>query len=134
MQLRYQLGEPEQVLTEVHQLLDRMRQLPDPPADNETVQPWNVREATLSLGVHAAQTLRRWQEALDLNTQQVASRGSRRAGDHTIASARFADYGSLLRLGRLDEAERVLLSCQQVFEDHNDLQMLAKTLGARANL
>src|SRR5439155_8547731 len=39
-----------------------------------------------------------------------------------------------LRLGRLDETEQVLLSCQQVFEDHNDLQNLGKTLGARADL
>src|SRR5207248_876452 len=86
LQIRFLLGEPEQVLTEVHQLLDRMSQLPDQPADNETVQPWNVRETILNLGVHAAQTLDRWQETLDLNIKRVASQRSRRAGDHDIAS------------------------------------------------
>src|SRR5205823_1279603 len=72
--------------------------------------------------------------ALDLNNQQVGSQQQRGAGEHDIAFTRFSDYGSLLRLGSLDEAEQVLLSCQQVFEDHNDLQNLAKTLSARADL
>ncbi|MGW8645626.1 hypothetical protein [Micromonospora chalcea] len=134
MQLLYLLGEPEQVLTKVHQLLDRMDHLPDQPGDNENTTPWNARESVLNLGVHGARAMRRWQDALDFNTQLVASQQQRGAGDHTIAHTRFVDYAPLLQLGRIDDAEQLLLSSQQVFEDHNDIQSLGKTLGARALL
>jgi tetratricopeptide (TPR) repeat protein len=39
-----------------------------------------------------------------------------------------------LRLGRLDEAERLLLACRAVFEAEDDLASLGKVLGALADL
>ncbi len=39
-----------------------------------------------------------------------------------------------MRLGRLDEAARLLAECQRVFEDHADTASLAKVLIARADL
>src|SRR5690242_3362795 len=111
-----------------------MRDLPEQAAANETATPWNVREATLNLGAHAAIALQRWQDALDLNAADVASSEQRGAGAHAIARTRFVAHGPLLRLGRLDEAEQLLLDCQQAFEDANDVEWLAKVLSARADL
>ncbi|MEU0557443.1 AAA family ATPase [Dactylosporangium sp. NPDC006015] len=134
LQIVYLLGQPEQVLTEVRRLIAGLDQLPPQPGADDAVNPFDVREILLNLGVHAATTLGQWQEALDFNAGNVASLRGRAAGEHAIASARFIDYGPLIRLGRLEDAEQLLLSCQQVFEQHHDVPNLAKTLGARAGL
>ena len=47
---------------------------------------------------------------------------------------RFNRYGPLLRLGRLDEAERLLESCLAVFRGVGDLTGEAKALSALADL
>jgi hypothetical protein len=134
LQILYMMGQPAQVLEEVYQLIDQMTHLPESRGPNETVQPFNVREATLNLGVIAATALERWQEALDLNAQNIASRRSRGAGEHIIAKAQFMDYGPLLRLGHLDQCEELLLHCQQVLENHGDIPNLGKCLSARADV
>ncbi len=51
-----------------------------------------------------------------------------------IAGARFSDYEPLLRLGRTEEALRVLLDCRQVFQDAHDPRGLGKVLGALADV
>jgi tetratricopeptide (TPR) repeat protein len=134
LQIVYLLGQPEQVLTEVRRLVTEMDQLPSQRGADDAIDPFDVREGLLNLGVHAANTLKRWQEALDLNAGNVASKRARAAGEYAIAFARIADHGPLIRLGRLEDAEQLLLSCQQVFEQHQDVLNLAKTLSARADL
>jgi hypothetical protein len=134
LQVVYLLGQPDQVLTEVRRLIAEMDQLPSPPGADDAVDPFNVREVLLNLGVRAASTLEHWQEALDFNAGTVASLLARSAGEHAIAFARFGDYGPLIRLGRLEDAEQLLRSCQQVFEQQQDIPNLAKTLTARADL
>ncbi|MEU0557444.1 hypothetical protein [Dactylosporangium sp. NPDC006015] len=134
LQIVYLLGQPEQVLTEVRRLIAEMDQLPPQRGADDAIDPFAVREVLLNLGVHAASALRHWQEALDLNADTVASLRTRAAGEHAIALARFAEYGPLIRLGRLDDAEELLLSCQQVFEQHQDIPGLATVLSARADL
>ncbi|MEU0557437.1 CHAT domain-containing protein [Dactylosporangium sp. NPDC006015] len=134
LQIVYLLGQPEQVLTEVRRLIAEMDQLPPQRGADDVIDPFTVREVLLNLGVLAAIALERWQEALDFNVGTVASARARGAGEHAIAVARFAEYGPLIRLGRLDDAEELLLSCQQVFEQHQDIPNLAKTLSARADL
>ncbi|MEU0557438.1 hypothetical protein [Dactylosporangium sp. NPDC006015] len=128
------LGQPEQVLTEVRQLIAEMDQLPPQRDADDAVDPFAVREGLLNLGVHAARALEHWQEALDFNAGNVASLRARAAGEHAVAFAGFADYLPLIRLGRLDDAEELLRSCQQVFEQHQDIPSLARTLGGRADL
>jgi hypothetical protein len=50
-------------------------------------------------------------------------------------SARSPIWSStLIMLGRLDEAGRLLRECQQVFEDHADTTRLARVLSTRADL
>jgi tetratricopeptide (TPR) repeat protein len=134
LQILYRLREREQVLAEVRTLREQMRLLPDQPGANETVIPWNVREATLSTGVIAAGGLGRWQQALDLNAEVLASIQRRGAGDHWIARTRFNDYYPLLELGRREEADTLLRACQHVFEAHQDIPNLGLVLGARADL
>ena len=134
LQILYQMGQPEQVLAEVYRFIDQMAHLPVRRGADEVIEPFNVREVVLNLGGRAAITLKRWQEALDLNAQNVASKRTREAGDYAIAAARFGDYGPLLGLGQLDRAEQLLLACQQVFEDHGDILSLGRTLSARADL
>jgi hypothetical protein len=134
LQILHRMGHLDQVLTEILQLRDRMAQLPERAGDNDTIQPWNVRETLLNVGFFAARDLGRWQTALDLTHEQIASKQKRGAGDHDIATTRFNTYGPLLDLGRFEEAERVLLACQQVYEAEQDITRLGRTLGARAHL
>jgi hypothetical protein len=60
-----------------------MVDLPDQPADNDTVNPWNVREAILNTGSSSAAELGRWAKALDLNDEVTASQ--RRRGADVLA-------------------------------------------------
>jgi CHAT domain len=134
LQILSRLGEHEQVLVQTGVLRDRMGELPDRPAANETVNPWNVREVILDIGRGSALALGRWQQCLDLTAEITASTRQRGAGLHDLTRARFNDAGPLIRLGRLGEAGRLLRECQQVFEDHADTTWLARVLSTRANL
>ncbi|SCE98256.1 CHAT domain-containing protein [Micromonospora purpureochromogenes] len=133
-QITYKMGKLEQALGDVQRLRTAMQHLPDERASNDTVEPFNVRETILNLGVVAAGELGRHQDALDLNAEVVASQRGRGAGLYEITNSRFNDYASLIGLGRLDQAEDLLLSCQQIFEGHNDVGGLQKVLAARGNL
>jgi len=127
-------GDAAQVLAEVERLRERMRALPDERGANEAVDPWNVREVIFDTGHSAALALGRWQDALDLNAEVLAITRRRGAGPHDIARTEFNDYGPLLALGRLDQADRLLRHCQEVFEAAADTRMLGKVLSARADL
>ncbi len=99
-----------------------MPSLPATPGPDETAIPWNVREVLLDTGRDAARQLGRWQDALDLNAENIASERERGAPATDIARARFNDYGPLLRLGRTEEALALLLECRQVFQDAHDTE------------
>jgi len=85
-------GHDQQVLDTVEELRDQMGALPDPPGPHDsTVVPWNVRETTLNTGVLAAGRLELWQQALDLNTENLASKRRRGASDAEQAAHAFND-------------------------------------------
>ena len=128
------MGEHRQVLAETSELRTRMGQLPVRSADDETVHPWNVREAILDAAWSSALAQGEWQLCLDLNAENLASKRERGAGAHEIARTLFNDAGPLIRLRLLEEAGQLLRSCQQVFEDHADISTLAMVLSARADL
>jgi CHAT domain len=134
LQIRGLMGEHRQVLTEISALQEQMDQLPAARCGNETVDPWDARETVLSVGNQSAVALGAWPQALDLNAAILASNQARGAGAYEIARSGFNAYGPLLGLGRLDDAEQVLADCQQVFEDHADIGLLAQVFGARADL
>ncbi|HWR48574.1 MAG TPA: hypothetical protein VN327_13330, partial [Pseudonocardiaceae bacterium] len=128
------LGHHEQVLTDLPALRDRMTELPDQPADNDIVNSWNVREVILGTGFVSAHTLGWCQQALDLNNEVTDIQRRRGASAHEVARNRFNNYGPLLELGRLAEAEQVLRKCQEVFETVDDITGLASVYSARADL
>jgi tetratricopeptide (TPR) repeat protein len=127
------MGQAGRVFAEVERLLSHMRTLPATPGPNEAAPVWNVREVLLDTGGDAARQLGRWQDALDLNAAQIASKRDRRAPAADVARSRFNDYGPLLRLGRTGQALDLLLDCRQVFQDANDIGPLGKTLSALAD-
>jgi hypothetical protein len=51
-----------------------------------------------------------------------------------VTRIRYNDAAPLIRLGRLEEAGRLLAECQRVIEDHADTPMLARVLSTRASL
>ncbi|SFN89001.1 hypothetical protein SAMN05660359_00452 [Geodermatophilus obscurus] len=134
LQILAHTGDAEAVFDGVLQLRERMQQLPEERGHDETVQPWNVREATLDVGRWAAMAQGRWQEALDLNAEQLDSLRRRGAGPYELAYSAFNDYWPLLHLSRLEEADRLLRACQDQFEQADDTRLLGKVLSARADL
>jgi hypothetical protein len=134
LQLLAQTGQHRQVLDQLPPLLETMTRLPDQPGPNDPVDPWNIRELLYGAGHGSAATLGRWQDALDHNTHVLDSRRARGATGHELAVTRFNDYSPLIRLGRHDDADRLLRDCQQAFEDSGDIDHLGKVFGARAEL
>lgn len=55
-------------------------------------------------------------------------------GDAQLAARMFNDYGPLMRLGRVDEAERILRACRSAFEADGHVANLAMVLGGYAGL
>lgn len=135
LQILNRQGHAQQVLDEVLRLREQMAQLPDTPDANDTaIAPWNVREVMLNLGVLAARDCQRWQQALDLNAENLDLKRRRGASDTEQAFAAFNDYGPLLRLGRARQARELLIGCRAVFEATNDITALGKTMGALADV
>jgi hypothetical protein len=134
LQILSQLGHHEQVLIELPTLQDRLAELSDQRADNDTVNPWNVREVIFDTGHSSALALGRWTQALDLNNEVIDIQRQRGASTHTTAVVRYYSCAPLLRLGRPTEAEQVLRDCHEVFETVGDTEMLANVYGTRATL
>jgi hypothetical protein len=134
LQVLAAMGQADRVLADVQRLRDRMRALPAAPGPDETVTPWDVREALLDTGREAAAQLGRWQDAFDLSAEQIASKRGRSAPAAAIARSRANDYYPLLMLGRVEEALALLLECRQAFQDARDPEMLGKTIGALAGI
>jgi len=128
------MGQHEKVLAEVGRLRAAMAKLPDRRADNEAVNPWSVREGILDIGRSSALAMRDWQQCLELNAEIVDSAQRRGAGVYVVTRFRYNDASPLIRLGRLDEAGRLLAVCQRVFEEHGNSSMLSKVLSSRADV
>jgi hypothetical protein len=129
-----EMGRAGQVLDEVRTLSAQLARLPAIASQRETIQPWNVRETLLDAGRRAAVLLRRWEDALDLDAQLVASKRGRAAPATDVAKAQFNAYGPLLHLDRAEEALVLLLECRQVFQDIGDVKLLGKAIGALADV
>ena len=128
------MGQQRQVLDQIQALQDQMDKLPATRAGNETIEPWNVREAILNIGYASAQALEEWQQCLDLNAASLASKRARGASAYEIIRIRYNDAWPLIELGRLADAERILVETQQAYEDQNDVARLQQVLTTRAVL
>jgi hypothetical protein len=127
------MGHVEQVFDDVQQFRRQMDALPSRPSPGDLALSWNVRETLLDTGLIAALKLDRWQDALNLNAEIIASKRARRAPVDDIARSRVNDHAPLLRLGRTDQAMDLLLDCRQTFHDTGDIQALGMTLSALAD-
>ena len=134
LQLLGLMGQHRQVLDQIQALRDQMDKLPATRAGNETTEPWNVRETILNIGYISAQALREWQQCLDLNAAILASERARGASAYEITRFRYNDAGPLIELGRLADAERLLLEAQQAYQNQDDIAGLHQVLGTRAVL
>jgi hypothetical protein len=134
LQILGRMGEHPQVLAEVGELRAEMAALPARSDDSENVKPWNVRETILGTGHTSALATGEWARCLELNAEIAVSKRQRGAGVHEVTRTRYNDTGPLIRLGRLEEAGRLLAECQRVFEDHADATRLSRVLSTRAAL
>lgn len=112
LQVLGMIGQHREVLNQIPALRDQMDTLPATRASNETVEPWNTREAILDIAHTSALALREWQVCLDLNAAILASMRARRASAYEVIRVRYNDAGPLIELGRLADAERILLETQ----------------------
>ncbi|QXJ25760.1 CHAT domain-containing protein [Actinomadura graeca] len=133
--LLLQEDKPEVALVVVKSLLEQMATTPRPaPSASDSAIPWGVHESALGLGVEICLLAGRWQQALDLNTDHVASKVARGAPWTEIARTTFDNYGPLLQLDRMSEAWSTLNQCRSTFEEDNDLEMVGLVLSAQADI
>src|SRR4051812_38430816 len=78
--------------------------------------------------------LERWQTSLDRLEEIETIEQERGEGEHERAHTRFNRYMPLLRLGQLDQAQEVLVSCLDVFRKANDLTPHSGALSGLAQL
>jgi hypothetical protein len=134
LQVMVRMDRYDEVLDEVESLRAEMDALPLDERSDETVSPWNVREALLDTGRDAARLSKRWETALALNAETLKVRMARGADRLEVARGRFNDYSPLLRLGRFTEARTLLLECRSVFESERYLAGLGLVYSALADL
>jgi len=134
LQLLHDLGRYEEVLHAVEALQTHIHVLPEESQHEERVAPWNVREVIFDTACNAARALERWETALTLNAEIIASKETRGAPVLDVAKTRFNDYGPLLRLGRAGESRTLLHTCRAIFEAKHDIEMLGRVFSALADL
>lgn len=134
LRLLVRIGRDKEALAGAQQLLAVLPKTPTPCEEKLDVNPWLARELALEVAADAAISLGHWQDALDFNQQLQESMHRRGDDGFGRARARFNSTGPLMRLGRLGEAEKVLLHCQQVFEKRSDIIFLGLTFNRRALL
>jgi len=130
------MGRNEQLLTEFAGARDRMRPLADDNTSGELpcIVPWAVREGILDSGRACLLAFGKWREALDTGAEIQDSERRRGASRHELAITRFFDSYPLIRLHRLTEAARLLVDCQEVFEEEADTGNLSHVFTGRADL
>lgn len=134
LQVLTTMGRYEEVLSGVEERREEMEELPLESEAEESVDPWNVREAMLDAGCQAAFYSKRWETVLSLNAQIVEWQEARGADALEVARRRFNDHGPLLRLGRYDDARSPVLSCRKVFEKEHAVRELGAVYSALADL
>ncbi len=123
-------GRAEAVLPEIESRLDRVRQWwqqtragQSVPAAPDAVFLGRALIGGLDIAHWANLALERWQACLDLLGEIEEIKKQLGESPHERARTRFNQYGPLIRLGRLDDAQQVLEQCLAIFRDANDLTM-----------
>ncbi len=134
LQVLNKMGQYEEVLARVAELRPQLDLLPEQSEAQESVNPWNIREALLDTGRSAAMRSEQWAEALALNADQVQYKEARGADAFELARTRFNDYGPLIELDRFGEARALLHACRIVFEGGRHADDLGRVYSALARL
>jgi len=134
LQMLSALGRYAEALAAVEGLRQQMRALPEESGQVEATDPWHVRESILGTGRDAAILLKRWDTALTLNAETVASLEARGAPALEVARHRFNEYFPLLRLGRYKEARALLRACRAVYQQEGYIAGLGHVFCALADL
>ena len=134
-------GEAEPALPEIESRLEEVRawwrrwrvgeQVPEAP---DPVFLARVLIGGLDIARQANQALERWETCLGILMEHEETQRALGGGAQELAKTRFNLYAPLLRLGRLEDAHRVLESCLAVFRGAGDLPKEAKALSALAEL
>lgn len=123
-----------EALAETDALHRRMRDVPRERGPREGVDWWEVWEELCDTGQRAAIDAGEWRRALEYADDLCESKWARGAPVTDFAQARLPAYMPLLRLGRTEDALRLLEECREVFEGAGDFLYLGEVFGALANV
>ena len=90
--------------------------------------------AGLDIAVQANLALEQWAACLALLEEIEQVQRDRGESRHEMARTRFNQYGPLLKLGRLDQAQAVIEDCLDVYREAGYLAEQARALSALAHL
>ncbi|MCP4105639.1 MAG: hypothetical protein GY749_08900, partial [Desulfobacteraceae bacterium] len=134
-------GKTKETLPEIEERLDKIRDWWERHGKGETIAEAPDAEilgrffiSGLDIARFVHRNLKNWQDSLNLLQETETVQRSRGESEYEIARTRFNQYGPLIRLGRLSEAQAMLEGCLQVFRDANELTAQSSTLSALANL
>ena len=134
-------GEAEKALPEIEWRLDRVRQWWQRSQAGEMVAEAPDRTdlgraliSGLDIAEDANFVFENWQGCLDLLKESESAKRALGENEVGLARTRFNQYGPLLRLGQLDEAQRVLEGCLSVFRSAGAVANEARCLSALADL
>jgi tetratricopeptide (TPR) repeat protein len=133
LRLNFAKGNDANLRERAENLIARIDSLPVRDEDG-LIDPRGVSEGVLALGLRAALAAEDWRRALELNQQILDSHIRRGAGELAQAYVMINDYGPLMRLGRLTEALDLLIECQRIFIENDEIDAVGDTFAARANV
>jgi len=88
----------------------------------------------LDIAGQANLALERWQACLDLLGETEQAKRDLGESELELARTRFNQYGPLMSLGRLDDAQQVVESCLVVYRAEEDVTYQSKALTALASV
>ena len=127
-------GEYDKILDTVADLREKMRHMPEASNQEEMVDTSAAKFAILDAGRTAAVLSRKNELGLELNTEIANIYRSKGATELELARHSFNGFYPLLYLERYDEAEKILISCRQLFERKRSIQELGSVFTALAEL
>ena len=124
----------EERLGQVRSWFQRRREGKEVPEAPDPAFLGRAMVSALDIARQANEALESWQACLDLLEETEQVERALGAGEHELARTRFNRYFPLLRLGRFDQAQRVLEGCLEAFEEVGDVVMQSSALSGLADL
>jgi len=122
-----------EVPRQIAALVDLIERLPADAGLPERSTIPSIRDTVLSAAVASAANDGDWNQVLRVGRLIQDVFRQRGASEYEQARLRLNDCLALLSLERLDEAEQLLLSCQHVFEEAEDFELIGEVFALRAH-